>query len=988
MKKTFCTIAFLFLFIITNVVYSQVVINEISNSNGSLLLDEKQETHDWIEIFNSGSQSVNLLNYSLSDNPKKPKKWLFPNIVLEPYSFRIVYASGEDTLVNNYLHSNFKLSKTGEEIILSDANENIIDYYSLGELQNNHGVGRKPDGGEKWCLFDIPSPGKTNNNSPCYDGYEPDPVISLNSGFYSASQIVELYTPSSTGIIRYELDGGFPSGSASIYSSALVINSTKIVSAKCYSSSNRLPSNTIKRSYFINETNCDLPIFSITLDPSDLWDYNTGIYAMGPGASTTYPYKGANFWKDWEKLCHVEYFDKQKVKQFEMNAGVSIHGGYSRGEGQKSLRIKCKSEYGTTVLNYPLIPEKSVIGVFKSFNLRNGGQDYSYTRFRDAFMQRIMKDCHVDIMGYEPALVFLNGEYWGEYEIREQQDAKYIENNFGVPEDHLDLLTHKGYLRALSGTLDGFNSMHNFINTSDPQSSTFYPKVEQMLDLENFADYFIAQTYYSNNDWIDHTTVSNNIKLWRQTNPDGKWRYVFWDIDQASGLYGYAPTINNLPAVISPNDPNQHSDILGKLLKNSQFNIYFINRYADLMNTVFQYKNIKETAYAMRDSIRTSMPRHKVKWPGNYEKWLKDVDQMVNWHFKRLDLQRGFVQSQFNLPSQVMVSLETFPPNAGRIRISTIIPDSLPWKGVYYNGVPVTLTAIPNPGFTFENWGINGNIANPDINESITLNISTDDTFIAHFTGSAVEPKLTWSEVNYNSNPNTDAGDWIELHNFGTVSVNLSGWYIKDKNSSRKFEIPFGTMIPSNGYIVFSCDTKKFVANFPYVKNFIGQLPFDFKSSGDLITLSKYDHSICLSVSYSYDFPWPREANGLGRTLELKEPSSDLNLASNWFAGCIGGSPGIAYNSACITAVDEVAQSTPLKIAPNPATGSITVEFLSNDSQDLHFEMYDLFGVKIKQVLFSNNKRIIVDRDGLAAGIYIIKVGNSKGFTTKKIIYQ
>ncbi|MDQ3192280.1 MAG: CotH kinase family protein, partial [Bacteroidota bacterium] len=662
-----------------------------------------------------------------------------------------------------------------------------------------------------------------------------------------------------------------------------------------------------------------------------------------------------------------------------------------RAHDQKSFRITARGKYGTSSVDFPLIPEKSFISSYKNFNLRNGGSEYHYTRFRDAFMQKIMKDENVDRMGYEPAIVFLNGEYWGEYEIREKQDEHYLQSNYGIPKDQVDLLSHKGYIRALAGTVDAFFAMHKFVTTADPQEQTYYKEVEQVLDLENFADYFIAQTYYSNEDWIDHSYNSNNIKFWKPHKPNGRWRYIFWDLDQASGLYGKSPAINNLPMVINPNEPNEHSAILNSLLKNERFKYYFINRYADLMNTVFQFNNIREIAYDMRDSISSSMIRHKERWGGTYEKWLMDVDKLVEWHFQRLDLQRGFVQDQFNLPAQVNVTLEASPPNSGRIKISTIIPDSLPWKGVYYNGVPVTISAIPNPGFTFDYWGVNKNISFPDYNDSITLNISSDDNFIAYFTGSAINPKLTFSEINYHSDSLRDAGDWFELHNYDDIAINLTGWIIKDGKNSNAFEIPPGTVISPNGYLVFSCDTQKFSSQFPFLTDFIGELPFNLKNSGDNLRLYKYDKSLYLSATYSNNPSWPTEADGKGKTLELKDPQVSLDLGTNWFAGCIGGSPGVAYNRECLTNVDEfVDGSFRLVVGPNPSIDIITINIIINSGSlsDLHFIMYDFAGNEVKKNQNLRTNEIVINRSNYSPGIYIIKIGNSEHFITEKIIFQ
>ncbi|HET6244271.1 MAG: CotH kinase family protein [Bacteroidetes bacterium] len=978
MKKYFFLLTFVLVLVIQKTLYSQVIINEISNANGSILMDESGENNDWIEIYNSSSLPVNLLNYTLSDNINKFDKWTFPDFIIEPLSYKIIFASGKDIKNGKYLHTNFKLKSTGEKIIFSDDDGNIVDNFEIGHLQYNHSSGRSPDGGTNLCLFNTPSPGATNTNSACYEGYEPEPAFSLNAGFYPSSQTIELYTPSPSGIVKYSVDGSFPSNSSSTYANPINANKTSIISSVCYSSGNRLPSKVIKRTYFIDENSFDLPVFSITMNPKDLFDNSTGIYM--------------NFKQDWEKLCHVEYFDKQKVKQFELDAGIKIHGGFSRAKPQKSFRIKCRKKYGTSVLNFPLIPEKPKVTWFESFNLRNGGTDYNYTRFRDAFLQKVMKNENVGTMGYEPAIVFLNGEYWGEYEIREKQDEKYIESNYGVPAEKVDLLTHKGSIRVLSGSDTSFYSMHNYIKTTEAKSSTFYNNVGKMIDIENYVDYFIAEIYYHNNDWIKPSGGSNNIKLWHSQLPGGKWRYVFWDLDMTSGIFGISASSNNLSGIINPPNYNIHSEMFSSMLNNQEFKYYFVNRFADLMNTVFQYDSLIKVAYPMRDSISSSMQRHQERWGGSYNAWNNSVDNMLNWFSARGDHVRNHIQTEFNLVKQVELNLVVSPYNAGRIKINSIIPKSIPWNGVYYDGVPVTITAIPNPGFTFDYWGVNKNISSVDPNEKITLNISSDDIFTAYFKGSAIEPKITFSEINYHSAFENDAGDWLELHNYGELPVNLTGWYINNGNMANLYQIPFGTIIPPNGYAVFSCDTQKFVSQHPFVTIFTSQLPFNLSNSSETISLLDYDYKPVVSVTYSDASPWPNECDGKGRTLELKDPMESLDVGSNWFAGCFGGSPGVGYNAECLTGILEkvINNHFHLEIGPNPSDDLIVIKIILDKEilSDLSFSMYDFTGKEVKKIKSLENNELVLDRKDFVPGIYIVKTGNSTHFITEKIIFQ
>ena len=176
------------------------------------------------------------------------------------------------------------------------------------------------------------------------------------------------------------------------------------------------------------------------------------------------------------------------------------------------------------------------------------------------------------------------------------------------------------------------------------------------------------------------------------------------------------------------------------------------------------------------------------------------------------------------------------------------------------------------------------------------------------------------------------------------------------------------------------------------VKNYIGQLPFSFKNSSDQIRLFDYSNSLFLSVTYEDAPPWPKAPDGKGKTLELKNPEVDLNLATNWFAGCPGGSPGKVYTPDCITEVSEMFNNNPfqLQISPNPSRDFIRINIISEneDLSDISFSMYDFTGNEIKKISSVKNNEIIVSRDEFATGIYFIKVSNEKSFLTERIIFH
>jgi hypothetical protein len=705
---------------------AQVVINEASHTNASINNNEVGQPDDWIELYNAGSATVNLYNYVIAKD--NGKEWHFPSVNIYSHGYLKLLATGRDTLIYGvFRHISFKIGTSDIKLILKNNLGVVIDeFYIQPSLQADHSYGRNPDGSSNWCFFDIPTLGASNSTSPCYPGYETAPVIADNGGFFMGPQTVTV-SATSSGTVHYTENGSIPTSASPVYSGPLTIAQTKIVAARTFSTAGLLPSPVVKKSFFINESGIDMPVFSLTIDSLHLWDSLTGMYVTGPSADTAYPHYGANYWKDIERPCYIEYFDKYKIKQFETAAGLKIFGGYSRTFQQKSFKVKCRAHYGTPEVNCSLIPEKNYISSYRDIILRNGGTDNAGTHYRDAFMQRIMRKQHVDYMAYEPAVVYLNGNFWGFYEIRERQDEAYIEKNHGYSSDEIDFLEHSGTIYTIAGSDTGFYNMYNYITTADPFSADYYSHVNKMLDVDNFIDYFVAETYYGNKDWVGDWV--NNIKLWRPRFPGGKWRYILWDLDWGMGLYS-SPWANYLNRARYPAMPNMHSEMFDAMLYNPQFRNYFVNRYADLINTVYTNQNVQHVAITMRDEINPVMPMHFSKWGGSYTSWNTEVSDMMDFNADRIGYARNHINAEFALSGQVNVDLDVKPAGAGKIQISTIIPDSLPWSGVYFNGVPVRITAIPAEGYKFTHWESN---TGEDKNMSFERNISSDDKFTAHF---------------------------------------------------------------------------------------------------------------------------------------------------------------------------------------------------------------------------------------------------------------
>lgn len=882
------------------------------------------------------------------------------------------------------LHTNFKLSGNGETVYLSNSGQTIISQVTYPYLQNDNSYGCSPDASTTLTYFEFPTPDSTNNFSPGMNGYTADPVFTLPGGFYSGTQWIALSCTTPGATIRFTTDGSTPKTGSFVYSAPVPVDSTTVIRARAFSTNN-LPSEIITNTYFINDSST-LPVVSLSTSPGYLFDWNTGIYMLGPNADTVVPFFNANFWQEWEIPAHIEYYDKQKQLGFEQGVALEIQGNYSRSQAQKSFKVIARGNYGNSSISYPFFPDKEIAD-FKQIILRNAGNDFNNLHMRDAAMHKLcQKKTHLDIQDYQPCLVFINGKYWGVYNIREKINKDYIAGNHGVDPDSVDLLQYNGLV--MSGSFENFEQFATFVIYNDLADSANYSFMKTQLDIDNFIDYFVVETFSENGDWL-----VNNTRFWKDKNPAGKWRHILWDLD-FFGTNWWPFTASSLDTNL--NKPYSFQSIMfNKLVQNMEFRNQFINRYADLLNTIFTPAYSKNFIYAMHNNINPEMERHFERWgegfnepgyglpgQGNYTSWKTfNLNQLTTFLNYRQSTARNQIENTASLKKQVPVTFNVYPPGAGKIELNTIELDSFPWAGIYFDSVPITFKAVPNPGYEFAFWQSNKFIPNPDFNQRITLNTDTTDVFTAYFFGSPDTNRITISEINYKSSTTADAGDWIELFNYGTVDVDISGWKFKDGSVTNSFIFPANTVIPKNQYLVLCEDTIKFKAQFPSVGNFTGPFVFGLSTTGENLRLFDQYENLYLTMTYGSASPWSAEPAGTGKTLELLDETGSPDNPYNWFAGCIGGSPGTAF-SPCPVSVEEKVQAAKasLNLAnyPNPFNNSTTISFTLPAEDFVRLIVIDVYGKQVINLLnkkmASGTHQVEFSSERYSSGIYFYQI--------------
>ena len=810
------------------------------------------------------------------------------------------------------LHTNFRLSGAGEFIGICDRSGTVVDTLIFREQIRDVSYGRQPDGEDHWRYFAEPTPGTPNNMVGFTQPAEP-PIFSHDAGFYDDAVPLALTPSSPHAHIHYTLDGSDPTESSAEYSAPIVIDTTTVVRVRTFGQS-LLPSPITTRTYLIGES-FSLPVVSLATDPPNLWDGETGIYTLGDDYDPAFPQE-ANFYQDWERPVHIEYFESDGSPGFHLDAGVKIHGNITRTYGQKSLRIHCRARYGAEKIAYRIFDDKP-IDEFKTLILRNSGNDWKSTLFRDALLHNLAMDTDVDRTAYKPAIVFLNGVFWGIHNIRERQDKHYFQSNRGVDPEQVEILENWG--SVIEGDAAHYAAMMEYIRKHPLRIQENFERVQTLMDTDNFIDYCVFQIYCANTDW-----PANNVKHWRPRTPDGRWKWALSDTDFGFGLYVPADhnTLAFATATDGPSWPNPPwaTFLLRKLLENESFRTDFINRFADHMNSTLLSERVNSMIGRMRDAVSPYMPRHIRRWrhsiTGPLEKrwaytisnWYHQIYKMRHFVGERANHVREHIVDKFGLAGEARVTVAVSPGGGGRIRINTLTIESSPWSGVYFRGVPVELTAIPDPGYAFAGWS---DRSLPDTS-SVRMDLAGDRTIMASF---AIDPDtpadpIVINEINYNSDGTFDPGDWIELHNIRDYPVDVSEWCLSDEDHDHGFVFPGNTIISPHGYLVLCRTSSDFHALFPEVDNYIGDLGFGLSGAGGLIELCDDSGHVVDSLVYDDDAPWPTEPDGNGPTLELLNPTFDNALAQSWVASLYHGTPGRMNRAAATTLVEITVTST------------------------------------------------------------------------------
>ncbi|MDP8285079.1 MAG: CotH kinase family protein, partial [Candidatus Electryonea clarkiae] len=596
-------------------------------------------------------------------------------------------------LLISRLHSNFRIDSNGEPLLLSNPQGTIIDSISIGYIPADVSYGRRPDGEANWFLFTDPTP-ESANSIVGYEGISETPQFSCSGGFYDDDFRLLMLVESNNAVIRYTLNGSTPDELSPAYSRPITLYTTTVVRARAFEPG-KVPGRVVTNTYFFDyEPN--LPVISLSTNSAHFFDENTGIHVEGDNPD--FP----NYWEDWEKPIHTEFFELDGVRGFSIDAGVKIVGGWTRTYPQKSLAIFARGVYGKSEFDYPLFANLD-IEEYESFVLRNSGNDWELTMFRDGLMTGIVAETGLDIMAYRPAIVFFNGQYWGIYNIREKNNEHFLAVHNNIDPDNIDMLEGRGW--SIHGDDENYWELISYIENYDLSYSDNYQHVSSQIDITNYITYQVAQIYFNNRDW-----PGNNIKYWRPRTPDGKWKWILYDTDFGFDIYnnqGYS--FNSLEFATEPDGPQWPNPpwstfLFRSLLENDEFQDKFINYFCDHLNSTFLADRVLQQISEKSEMIEPEISSHMARWEYENRNWEAKVNVLETFASRRAGFVKTHIRQFFGLERMNTISIDISPSNGGKIGINSMTLKNYPWEGEYFPDVPVQLRAIPRTGYRFVQW--------------------------------------------------------------------------------------------------------------------------------------------------------------------------------------------------------------------------------------------------------------------------------------------
>lgn len=590
---------------------ADILISEVLSSNG---VYRNGKAYDWIELYNNGKKAVSLDGWSLSDDKDDPLKWSFPKGArIQSGGYILIYCTGEDMPAGSgsTFYANFKVSSSGETLLLSNADGALIQKLKLPKQYGNVSYGL-PHGQTEYYFLPEVTPGKKNGKTGCL--YRADaPMLSLSGGFYG-----EPVTVTASGgagdVLRYTLDGATPTEESKVFpAKGVSFKKTGVLRVRAFNKS-AVPSETVGATYFIGVER-PVPVVSLISDDKYLFSSSTGALVKGTGSTPNYE-------KELEYPANIEYFNIDGECEINQMGTFTAAGHSARQNAQKSIALYARPAYGDEYFTFNPFPNRDY-SQYKSLLLRGANSDAFSIRMRDAVFSSLAED--LDIL-YQDALaieVYINGRYWGHYNLREKINKYFVAQYEGVTDDKeidkIDILARTGRDEFVqNGDNADWLSLCEFCKTKDLNIPENLAYVAERLDIESLFTHTAFEIILGNNDFT-------NVRVYRV--PGGKWRYLLFDVEAGFLSLSSSPMQYYLKDVDDRIQGFRHEP-LAALLNVPEMKAAFLKRFAEVLETSFLWDYVESRFLPWETLFEEElMPRHIARWKHfTLGEWRKNVD--------------------------------------------------------------------------------------------------------------------------------------------------------------------------------------------------------------------------------------------------------------------------------------------------------------------------------------------------------------------------
>lgn len=670
-------------------VKNTLCINEIMQSNIDCLIQNNDFPDSWIELYNPTNTDISIYQYYIGTQRQYSKAYrISSKSTIKAKSYLVIQCDKKNT----GLHTSFRLESTlSGKLYLFNSAGTLLDslIYPIMPAPNI-AYGRINDGEETWGWEITPTPSSANRGGVS-ETLLPDPIFSKAGKRMDDPTNITISLPSEKlpqdTKIYYTTNGQEPSRNSNSGTNITIdINETTVVRAKLISDS-ALCRPSITHSYIFHPRNTSLPIISIVGDSSYFYSDTNGILSS---ALTNGQY---NFEYDWRRPINAEFFTSTGETKFRQNGETAVAGGATRGYNQKSLKIYANKRFGTKKFNGVFWEEKENVKKVKSFMLRNGGNNCRRARINDALLQRIFGThlSNLDYQAYTPVIAYINGQYKGEFGMRERSNEDYVEANYDGLEN-IEMADQQFYLDA---TARSTSSKFKWLYTLYTGANTTYSQMDGQIDVDNFMKALIAEIFATNIDY-----PSNNISMWRPLTSTGKWRWILKDLDFFALSYETVPVNYNMFSYLL--DPSfDHGDeydvveadkIYQKMISFSTFKKNFINAFSVYLGDFLNPALTVPLAHQMKDEIDSEIEPTMITydWSTNYPRFVNYSDTLASY----LKLRPRIVYQQmadfFSLGTVIPMTLK---PNGANVTINDVKLTEGKFDGAWYSGRTLNLNS-------------------------------------------------------------------------------------------------------------------------------------------------------------------------------------------------------------------------------------------------------------------------------------------------------